>query len=62
MKKLFAILFSLLLALSLAACGGGNEETPAESGGSQTADPNSFGGDLLAKIQAGQSAGWQEVT
>ena len=62
MKKLFAILFSLLLALSLTACGGGNEETPAESGGSQTADPNSFGGDLLAKIQAGQSAGWQEVT
>ena len=62
MKKLFAILFSLLLLLSLTACGGGNEETPAESGGSQTADPNSFGGDLLAKIQAGQSAGWQEVT
>jgi len=74
MKKLFAVLLSLLLALSLAACGGGGEETPGESsrgseetsakssGGSPTAAPAQFGGDLLARLQAGQSGGWQEVT
>jgi len=65
MKKIFAILFSLLLVLSLAACSGGSEEATAESGNAQpAADPNQFGGDLLARLQAqqgGESSGWQEV-
>ena len=68
MKKIFAILLSMLLVLSLAACSGGSEEATAESGNAQpAADPNQFGGDLLAKIQAQQSGegsggkGWQEV-
>ena len=68
MKKIFAILFSLLLVLSLAACSGGSEEATAESGNAQpAADPNQFGGDLLARLQAQQSGegsggkGWQEV-
>ena len=78
MKKLLALLLSLLLVLSLAACSGGSEEATAESGNAQpAADPNQFGGDLLAKIQSQQGgegsggkaaagantsgAGWQEV-
>ena len=76
MKKLLALLLSLLLVLALAACSGEAAEAPAPSGG-QTADPNQFGGDLLARIQAQQNgegsggeaaagantsgAGWQEV-
>ena len=32
MKKIFAILLSMLLVLSLAACSGGSEEATAESG------------------------------
>ena len=75
MKKLLALLLSLLLVLALAAC---SEEAALPGGGSgQTADPNQFGGDLLAKIQSQQGgegsggeaaagantsgAGWQEV-
>ena len=50
MKKLFAMILSALLVLSLAACSG--EEAPAQSG--EAADPNQFGGDLLAKIQSQQ--------
>ena len=50
MKKLLALLLSLLLVLSLAACSG--EEAPAQSG--EAADPNQFGGDLLARLQAAQ--------
>ena len=78
MKKLLALLLSLLLVLSLAACSGGSEEATAESGNAQpAADPNQFGGDLLARLQAQQNgegsggeaaagantsgAGWQEV-
>ena len=76
MKKLLALLLSLLLVLALAACSGEAAEAPAPSGG-ETADPNQFGGDLLARIQAQQNgegsggeaaagantsgAGWQEV-
>jgi len=58
MKKLLALLLSLLLILSLAGCSG--EETPDQSG-VEAADPNQFGGDLLERIQAGEAAGWQEV-
>ena len=75
MKKIFAILLSMLLVLSLAACGSEAADAPAQSG--EAADPNQFGGDLLARIQAQQNgegsggeaaagantsgAGWQEV-
>ena len=65
MKKLLALLLSLLLVLALAACGSEAADAPAQSG--EAADPNQFGGDLLAKIQAVQSgkgsdgAGWQET-
>ena len=73
MKKLLALLLSLLLVLSLVGCSG--EEAPAQSG--EAADPNQFGGDLLARLQAAQGgegsggeaaagantsgAGWQET-
>ena len=33
MKKLFALVLTLALALSLTACGGSKEETPADEGG-----------------------------
>lgn len=33
MKKLFALMLTLALALSLTACGGSKEETPADEGG-----------------------------
>ena len=75
MKKIFAIMLSALLVLSLAACGSEAADAPAQSG--EAADPNQFGGDLLAKIQAQQGgegsggeaaagantsgAGWQET-
>ena len=75
MKKLLALLLSLLLVLALAACGSEAADAPAQSG--EPADPNQFGGDLLARIQAQQNgegsggeaaagantsgAGWQEV-
>ena len=75
MKKLLALLLSLLLVLALAACGSEAADAPAQSG--EAADPNQFGGDLLARIQAQQNgegsggeaaagantsgAGWQEV-
>ena len=75
MKKIFAILLSMLLVLSLAACGSEAADAPAQSG--EAADPNQFGGDLLARLQAAQGgeaaagagadgantsgAGWQEV-
>ena len=60
MKKLIALLLTVLLTLTLAACGGENAAQSGTEG--QPADGGQFGGDLLAKIQAGQSAGWQEVT
>ena len=76
MKKLLALLLSLLLVLALAACGSEAADAPDQSGG-EAADPNQFGGDLLAKIQSQQGgegsggeaadgantsgAGWQEV-
>jgi len=75
MKKLLALWLSLLLVLALAACGSEAADAPAQSG--EAADPNQFGGDLLARIQAQQNgegsggeaaagantsgAGWQEV-
>lgn len=41
MKKLFALLLALTMALSLAACGGQKEETPADpgTGSQQSAEP-----------------------
>ena len=65
MKKIFAILFSLLLVLALAACG--SEAAEAPSAESAAAAAAQFGGDLLARLKAQQSgeasdsAGWQEV-
>ena len=34
MKKILALALAIMMVLSLAACGGGNEETPSGSGGS----------------------------
>lgn len=55
MKKWIILLLTVLLTLTLAACGG--EETPA-SGNSGAMQ---FGSELLERIQAGEAAGWQEV-
>ena len=52
MKKLLALWLSLLLVLALAACGSEAADAPAQSG--EAADPNRFGGDLLARLQAAQ--------
>ena len=76
MKKLLALWLSLLLVLALAACGSEAADVPAQNGG-EAADPNQFGGDLLARLQAAQGgegsggeaaagantsgAGWHEV-
>ncbi len=57
MKKLFAILLSMLLVLSLAACSG--EETPSPSGDAgQTADAGEIGGSLPENLADGS---WQQV-
>ena len=59
MKKLIALLLTVLLTLTLAACGGENAAQSGTEG--QPADGGQFGGDLLERIQAGEAAGWQEV-
>lgn len=47
MKKLFALLLSLAMVLSLAACGGGGGDTAADDGGAQTEES---GGDKEYKV------------
>jgi len=46
MKKLFAILLSLAMVLSLAACGGGGNTAPADDGG-DSADAPEGGGETI---------------
>ena len=57
MKKLFAILLSMLLVLSLASCSG--EGTPSPSGDAgQTADAGEIGGSLPENLEDGS---WKQV-
>ena len=70
MKKLFAMILSALLALSLTACSDEATGNTAQSGNDGKTVEDAFGGDFLARLEAAQSgkasdsensAGWQEV-
>ena len=62
MKKLFALLLTLAMVLSLAACGGGKtEEKPADTSAPATETPAATGKVYYLNFKPEADQAWQEL-
>ena len=57
MKKFLALMLTLAMVLSLAACGGGGAETPSGGGEAQTGGETESGGEAGGEAQTGSETG-----